>query len=177
MTYEKLAELAGAAGFTNWSALDVNTIELKTEVRDMCAVNTCGMYGKRWSCPPGCGTLEECAQRLKGRTMGILVQTVGEIEDSFDFEAMMEIEAEHKVHFKAMYAALREAGADVLAVGSGCCTSCRDCTYPDAPCRFPDKLVSSMEAYGMVVNEICKANGLAYNYGPERMAYTSCFLL
>jgi hypothetical protein len=38
-------------------------------------------------------------------------------------------------------------------------------------------MVTSMEAYGMVVNEICKANGLAYNYGPERMAYTSCFLL
>ena len=177
MTYEKLAQLAEKSGFSAWSSLDVSTIELKPEVRDMCAVNSCGQYGKRWSCPPGCGTLEECAEKLKGYTMGILVQTVGEIEDSFDFEAMMEIEAEHKVHFKEMYAALRELNLNVVALGAGCCTNCRDCTYPDQPCRFPDKLVSSMEAYGMVVNEMCKANGLAYNYGPERMAYTSCFLL
>ena len=109
--------------------------------------------------------------------MGILVQTIGDIEDSFDFEAMMEIEAEHKEHFVEMYAALRAAGVDVTALGAGCCTVCAKCSYPDEPCRFPEKMVSSMEAYGMVVNEICKANGLPYNYGPEKMAYTSCFLL
>ena len=177
MTYEMLSRIAEESGFTAWSPLDVATIELKPEVRDMCAVNTCGMYGKRWSCPPGCGTLAECAERLKGRTMGILVQTIGDIEDSFDFEAMMEIEAEHKEHFKQMQSAILDTGTNVLAIGSGCCTNCRDCTYPDNACRFPKRLVASMEAYGMVVNEICKANGLAYNYGPEKMAYTCCFLL
>ena len=52
MTYEQLADLARDAGFTNWAKLDVSTIDLKQEVRDMCAVNTCGMYNKRWSCPP-----------------------------------------------------------------------------------------------------------------------------
>lgn len=177
MTYEQLSKIAEEAGFTAWAPLDVATIELKPEVRDMCAVNTCGMYGKRWSCPPGCGTLAECGEKIKGRTMGILVQTIGDIEDSFDFEAMMEIETEHKVHFKEMHEAILDAGESVLAIGTGCCTNCRDCTYPDAPCRFPEKLVASMEAYGMVVNEICKVNGLAYNYGPEKMAYTCCFLL
>jgi hypothetical protein len=29
----------------------------------------------------------------------------------------------------------------------------------------------------MVVLEVCKANGLTYYYGPDKMAYTSCFLL
>ena len=38
-------------------------------------------------------------------------------------------------------------------------------------------MISSMEAYGMVVNEVCSANGLAYNYGPTKMAYTGCFLI
>ena len=177
MTYEELSKVAQECGFTAWAALDVSTIELKPEVRGMCAVNTCGMYEKRWSCPPGCGTLEECGERIKARTYGILVQTIGDIEDSFDFEAMMEIEAEHREHFQEMHNALLEAGVDVLAVGTGCCSICKECTYPNAPCRFPKKLVASMEAYGMVVNEVCKANGLAYNYGPEKMAYTCCFLL
>ncbi|MBQ3194660.1 MAG: DUF2284 domain-containing protein [Oscillospiraceae bacterium] len=177
MTYEQLARLAEEAGFSAWSALDVSTIELKSEVRDMCAVNSCGQYGKRWSCPPGCGTLEECGERIRACTHGILVQTYGEIEDGFDFEAMMEIEADHKEHFTEMYAALREAGADVLAIGAGCCTACAKCTYPDEACRFPEKMVSSMEAYGMLVLEVCKANGLQYYYGPDKMAYTSCFLV
>lgn len=177
MTYEQLAALAEETGFTAWAKLDVSTIELKTEVRDMCAANSCGMYGKRWSCPPGCGSLEECADRLKGYTQGILVQTVGDIEDGFDFEAMMEIEAEHKQNFLEMYESLREAGKKVLAIGSGCCTVCGKCSYPDEPCRFPDKMVSSMEAYGMLVLQICKDNGLTYYYGADKMAYTSCFLL
>ena len=177
MTYEQLAALAEETGFTAWAKLDVSTIELKTEVRDMCAANSCGMYGKRWSCPPGCGSLEECADRLKGYTQGILVQTVGDIEDGFDFEAMMEIEAEHKQNFLEMYESLREAGKKVLAIGSGCCTVCGKCSYPDEPCRFPEKMVSSMEAYGMLVLQICKDNGLTYYYGADKMAYTSCFLL
>ena len=177
MTYEQLSKMAEAAGFTAWAPLDVNTLELKPEVRDMCAVNTCGQYGKRWSCPPGCGSLEECTAELKGYTHGILVQTYGDIEDGFDFEAMMEIESDHKDHFSDMRDALREADADILALGAGCCTVCAKCTYPDAPCRFPGKQISSMEAYGMVVLEVCKANGLTYYYGSDKMAYTSCFLM
>ena len=177
MTYEELSSLAQEAEFTAWAPLDVTTIELKPEVRDMCAANSCGQYGTRWSCPPGCGTLEECTDRLKGYTRGILVQTCGDIEDGFDFEAMMEIEGEHKEHFAQMYKSLREAGASVLAIGAGCCTQCPSCTYPDAPCRFPEKMIASMEAYGMVVLEVCKANGLTYYYGADKMAYTSCFLL
>ena len=177
MNYEELSRIAEAAGFTAWAPLDVSTIELKSEVRDMCADNTCGQYDKRWSCPPGCGTLEACAAALKRRTAGILVQTSGEVEDSLDFEAMMEIEADHKAHFLEMYETLRGAGVDTLALGAGCCTQCPDCTYPDAPCRFPDRMVSSMEAYGMLVLEVCKKNGLQYYYGPDHMAYTSCFLI
>ena len=177
MTYEQLANLAEEAGFSAWAPLDISTIELKTEVRDMCAVNSCGQYGKRWSCPPGCGTLEECAHQLKDYTHGILVQTYGDIEDGFDFEAMMEIEADHKEHFSHMRDALREACSDIAALGAGCCTVCAKCTYPDEACRFPEKQISSMEAYGLVVLEVCKANGLTYYYGPDKMAYTSCFLL
>ncbi len=177
MTYEQLSGLAKDAGFTAWAPLDVATIDLKSDVRAMCATNSCGQYGKRWSCPPGCGTLEECARQIKACTGGILVQTYGDIEDGFDFEAMMEIEGEHKAHFSQMHAALREAGASVLALGAGCCTQCATCTYPDEPCRFPDRMMASMEAYGMLVLEVCQANGLPYYYGSDKMAYTSCFLL
>ena len=177
MNYEELAKLAEASGFTAWVPLDIATIELKPEVRDMCKDNTCGRYDRCWSCPPGCGDLEECAGRLKPFTGGILVQTSGEVEDSYDFEAMMEIDETHKANFEKMYAELRRRGIPVLALGAGCCTRCEKCTYPDAPCRFPDQMVSSMEAYGMLVLDVCKKNNLQYYYGSDHMAYTSCFLV
>ena len=90
---------------------------------------------------------------------------------------MMEAEAAHKEHFNALHERLLETWPGLLALGAGTCTRCRECTYPDAPCRFPEKRVSSMEACGLVVMDTCKANGLGYYYGPQSIAYTSCFLL
>ena len=116
-------------------------VELKPEVRDMCAGGSCQQYAKRWSCPPGCGTLEECNAQVNQYSYGILVQTVGDIEDSFDFEAMMEIQQTHKAHFDQMHKSICDQGEQVLALGAGCCTRCKECTYPDAPCRFPDRMV------------------------------------
>ena len=174
---EQLIEMAAAFGFEASAPLDVSTIKLKREVRDMCWDNSCGQYARRWSCPPGCGDLEECAERLKTRTRGILVQTIGEIEDSFDVESMAETESAHKRRLLEMSAALRKTAPNVLVLGAGCCTKCGVCTYPDAPCRFPEEMISSMEAYGILVLEVCKDNHLPYYYGPHRIAYTSCFLL
>ena len=174
MTYEQLAKMAEEAGFSAWAALDMHTIELKPEVRDMCATNSCGQYAKRWSCPPGCGTLEECTRKVAQYSRGILVQTVGELEDEFDGEAMMETQQLHKERFEAFCALLK--GVDALKLGAGCCTVCSQCAYPDAPCRFPEKMVSSMESYGIVVAEVCKANDLPSYYGKNTIAYTSCVL-
>ena len=65
---------------------------------------------------------------------------------------------------------------DLLPLNAGCCTVCKQCTCPDAPCRFPEKAISSMEAYGLLVNQVCTDSGLQYNYGPNTIAYTGCFL-
>ena len=177
MDYTQLAAMAEKAGFTSWVPLDIKTVKLKPEVRDMCAGGSCQQYGKRWSCPPGCGTLESCREKVNQYSYGILVQTVGDVEDSFDIETMLEIQKIHKVRFEKMHKAILDRGVQVLALGAGCCTHCKVCTYPDAPCRFPDRMVSSMEAYGMLVLDVCKANGMQYYYGSDKIAYTSCFLL
>lgn len=174
---EALKALALEAGFSYVGALNVDTIELKQEVRDMCADNTCGRYNKCWSCPPGCGELQELRNKIAAYDCGILVQTVGELEDQFDIETMMETEAHHKENMEALDATIRKVHPGVLAIGVGCCTVCEMCTYPDAPCRFPDRQMVSMEASGMVVSEVCRANNMKYYYGPETMSYTSCFLL
>ena len=175
--FERIENLALSLGAYRASVIPVENIQTDAAFRDMCAANACGQYGKRWSCPPGCGSLDECAETLRSFRGGILVQTCGDIEDGFDFEAMMEIEQEHKEHFSEMHDTLLEKGIKVLALGAGCCTICPKCTYPDSPCRFPERAVASMEAFGMVVLEVCKANGLQYYYGADRMAYTSCFLI
>lgn len=172
MDYAVMEKLAKESGFTHIAPLDPKTIALKPEVRQMCEV--CGRYGKCWSCPPGCGTLEECAARVSSYRQGILVQTVGQLEDAFDGEGMMDAQQLQKERFGDLCERLK--GYDTLTLGAGSCTMCKNCTYPDAPCRFPDKMISSMEAYGIVVADVCSANDLPYYYGKNTIAYTSCVL-
>lgn len=174
---DKWIKKALECGFTYAVEMDVRSLKLLPEVRQMCEMNTCGAYEKNWACPPACGTLAECNERLKKYSQAILVQTVGEIEDWMDFEGMMRVEAEHRKYFTQLAEIMGNEVADCLPVGTGGCKQCSTCTYPDAPCRFPDKCYTSMEAYGMEVNSICKQSDLQYNYGPGKIAYTACYFL
>lgn len=163
MNYEEIQKLALKTGFSHTAPLDVSTIDLKQDVRDMCAQG-CQQYARRWSCPPGCGTLKELKENISCYSNGILLQTVGKLEDEFDGETMMETEAIHREHFALLLEKLRPSFPDILPIGTGCCMICQTCTYPDAPCRFPEKKISSMEAYGMLVMEVCSSNHLTYYY-------------
>ena len=164
------------AGFETVAPLDPKTLKFLPEVRSMCAADRCQSFDKNWSCPPGCGTIEEWAERCSRFTKGLILQTVGDREDSYDIEAMMEAADTHKARGDAFTKALRDQGADFQFLSAGTCTRCKQCTYPDAPCRFPEMLYPSMEACGLFVSQVCKDNGVAYNYGNEKIAYTSCVL-
>lgn len=177
MNNVELLKNAEKAGFEYWAILDVKTIKLYPEVRKMCAANTCGMYEKNWSCPPGCGILEDCEEIVSNYNTGIIVQTVGEVKNSFDINGMLEIEDTHKKRSLKLDDLLRTIYKDILHLGVGACTICNQCTYPDKACRFPNKMISSLESFGVLVNELCKDNGLGYYYGPNTISYTSCFLI
>ena len=170
-------EIAYKCGFTHIAPINIPQLEFLQEVRDMCISGQCGNYNKSWSCPPACASLEEMRERVKTYTHGFLVQTVSDIEDSYDWEGMMAAEAQQKRNFKQMWAELKKEYRDILALGSGACKICEPCTYPDNPCRFPNKIEVSMEASGLFVSKVCKDNGLAYNYGSNKIAFTSCFFV
>lgn len=169
-------QLARESGFDTVAPLDPASLEFLPEVRSMCAADRCQSFGKTWSCPPGCGTLEECRDRCSKYTKGLLLQTIGDREDSYDFEAMMEAAELNKEQVEAFAKKLYAANADFLIMAAGTCTRCQKCTYPDEPCRFPDLCFPSMEACGLFVSKVCTDNGIPYNYGDEKIAYTCCVL-
>lgn len=173
--YKELIDKAVETGFSHAAPLECTTIKLRTEVRDMCAA--CHMYDKNWACPPGCGSLDECRVRVGQYKSGLLVQMTAELEDAMDGETMMETEAEHRENFKEFRMYLQELYPDMLALGAGCCSVCKKCSYPDSPCRFPEKAISSMESYGMLITQVCQDNNLPYYYGDLTITYTGCYLL
>ncbi|MDR0490767.1 MAG: DUF2284 domain-containing protein [Oscillospiraceae bacterium] len=175
--FEELSALATECGFTHCASLNVSTLEFLQDVRDMCNAERCDRFNTSWSCPPVCGTLEEMHGRAEGYSGGVLVQTVGDLEDSYDWEAIMDTGKRQKKNFARMWDELEKQYGTVLAMGTGACARCEKCTYPDSPCRFPDRTEVSMEAHGLFVSKVCTDNNLAYNYGPNKIAFTACFLL
>ena len=108
MDLKELQQMGKEIGFFKIEEMDTGKIKLLPEVRQMCSTDKCHMYGRNWSCPPACGTLEECGEDISGYTRGIIVQTKGELEDEFDGEGMMETEALHKEHFVEMHDRLKK---------------------------------------------------------------------
>ena len=166
---------AAQMGFTHAAPLDTAALVPRADVRDMCAADKCGAYGKNWTCPPHCGTLEECAAELSRYSRGILLQTVGTMEKAIDTKAYRRTEEKHLQQFHRFCDELRKVYPDALCLGSGGCRICGKCAFPE-PCRFPEKACSSMEGYGLFVTQVCRSNGLAYHHGPRTITYTACVL-
>ena len=174
---DDILQLAVEIGFSHFSELNMDALVARQEIRDMCISGKCQVYGRNWSCPPYCGTTEQCAARMKKYSRGILVQTTAYMKDEFDYEAVRETEKKHKAMFMTLTRQIRLLHGDCLPLTAGACTLCRKCTCPDRPCRFPEKRYSSMEAYGLLVKDVCEASGLAYYYGPKSLTFDSCILM
>lgn len=172
-----LLELARTHGFEHAGEMQTKALKFLPEVRDMCAADRCRCFGKNWTCPPLCGSLEQSVSRVADFSWGVLVQTVGRLEDDFDYEAMEAAALVHQGRFHAFVDDVRRESPRLLAMGAGPCTLCPECTCPEAPCRFPDQAITSMEAFGLFVSQVCESNHLDYNRGPLTVTYTSCVLL
>ena len=81
---------------------------------------------------------------MSGYSGGVLVQTSVSLEDEFDLETMGRAQELHKSRFLTLARQARLLYPDCLPLTAGSCTICRSCTYPDRPCRFPGKMLSSM---------------------------------
>ena len=167
--------IAQKCGFFAAYPLKIKTLIPRNDIRQMCAEDKCGAYGKNWTCPPYCGTLEECTAKLQGYKRGILAQTVGKLDKVVDTKGYRRAEEQHLKQLHTLYEKMREMFPEALCLGSGGCRICQRCAWPEA-CRFPEKACSSMEAYGLFVTEVCKENGARYYHGEKTVTYTACIL-
>lgn len=168
-------EQAKFMGFDAAAPLDPRRLEARIDVRAMCAADKCHAYGKNWTCPPACGTLDECQKKMHSYSRGLLLQTVGHMKKTIDSRAYRETERRHMDNFRGFAAAIRNTYPDALCLGAGGCRVCKVCAYPE-PCRFPGQAMSSMEGYGLFVTQVCRDSGLPYHYGEKTITYTACIL-
>ena len=171
-------DLARSQGFDFMGTCSAKELVAREEVRSMCSSGSCKVYGHSWACPPACGDIGDFERAMHEFEHCLVVQTVAQLEDDFDFDTMEEAGELQKRRVLDLVEALDAAGlsAETMTLSAGTCTLCAECTYPDAACRFPDKRLVSMEAAGLVVSEVCMQAGIPYNHGPQTIAYSGCVL-
>ena len=162
-------------GFDEASTIKPRILQSREDVRGMCAADKCGAYGKNWTCPPACGTLEQCQKKMNSYHNGLLLQTVGHMTKDIDSRCYRETEKKHNEALRVLWQTIKNHYPEALCLGAGGCRICKKCTYPE-PCRFPDKAMPSMEAYGLFVTQVCKDAGIDYHHGERTITYTACIL-
>lgn len=176
---QMILSLAQAHQADHVGVVPAASIPFEDALRDSCVQNYCGHYHTSWMGPPAIGDVQELRESVRRFRSGIVIQTVDQLEDSFDFEGMAAAKARHQSVFRRIRAAVRERqpALDLLALDVGCCHFCGTCTYPGEPCRNPAEALASVEAYGINVNGLLTECGLKYNNGKDTVSYVGMILI
>lgn len=154
-----------------WGCIDTAQIVFHPEVREICQGNACGCYDKTWTCPPGVGSYEECKATCLSYEKAFVFTGKYELEDSYDFEGMMDAKDCFMDMCRQIRTLWRESVGTCTLYGNGGCKLCDSCTYPDAPCRFPDQSILSLEGMGILVNRLAETAGVNYINGKDTVTY------
>ena len=139
----------------------------------MCESNACGNYGKCWTCPPDAGDIKDLINELSAYKYALVYQTVGELEDSYDFETMMEVGTQHNRLTQKVRELFSENGMEnSLHLGAGGCRICDICAKKtNEQCRYPELALKSLEAYGINVSKLAETAKMKYINGQNTVTY------
>ncbi|MBQ8345649.1 MAG: DUF4445 domain-containing protein [Clostridia bacterium] len=171
--FARLTEDAFRLGAYRAEVISVEEILPDRSFRDACASNACGLYGRCYMCPPYVGEIDDLMAELGRYEYALVYQTVTQLEDSYDFEGM--VEAKRQLHPLAQ--GLRTTAQELnlqgaLHLGPGGCGLCETCSQASGePCRFPDLAMSSPEAYGINVSQLAKTAHMKYINGQDTVTY------
>ena len=149
---------------SQYAWIDPRQIEFSERIRYVCE-HECTMYGKSWACPPAVGTVEACREKVLSYPAGLVFTTLTEVEDIADLEATFATRAPHEQITRQVRDILRQYASDVLTFSTEACAICEHCTYPNAPCRNPDRMFPCVESYGVVATDLAEKNGIEFYNG------------
>lgn len=172
---EAIAEKS-ATSTLEFGYVEIANLKFYPEIRKMCEKNTCRNYATSWACPPAVGTLEECQVRMQKYDKMLLFSQAYSLKNSFDLKGMMAGLQDFKEMSHRFQKNLTPVLSDFFILSNEGCGRCTKCTYPDAPCRFPQDLQHSLEGYGLLVNELAKEAGIPYHHGPNTVTYFGALL-
>lgn len=172
----KIEKSASESNFFEYGYVKVENLKYYDEVRTICEGNSCRNYAASWACPPAIGTITECKERIGQYNKMLLFSQKYELEDSFDFESMIAGLKDFKYTVDLFQQKVDDILSTYLLLSNEGCGRCPECTYPNAPCRFPHLLHHSLEGYGFIIKELADEAGIHYNNGSNTVTYFGALL-
>lgn len=146
------------------------------QVRTACEQNHCGCWGKTWTCPPGCGSIEQLQSNIIQYKNMLIMTKIIFLRDSFDIEQMNEGRKEFQNYLHQINQKYQMTTRGMMILGVGGCEVCPICTYPSEPCRYPQKKIISLEAAGIDVVSLAKTAKINYYNGKNTITYFAAIL-
>lgn len=133
-------------------------------VRHVCR-EECDMYGKSWACPPAVGSVEECQGKCLAFPELLMISTVTEVSDVANMEETLATRGDHEDITHQVTELIRAQGCETYTLSTEACAICERCSYPDGPCRHPDRMFPCVESHGILVTDLCEKHGMEFFNG------------
>lgn len=155
--------------------IETNELVFTDRVRHVCSTE-CPMYGKSWACPPAVGEVEECRERCLAYDKALLISTITEVSDIANIEETLATRAPHEAITRQIHEMVKQQTAASMVLSTEACAHCEKCTYPDAPCRFPDRMYPCVESHGILVTDLAEKYGIDFLAGGNIVTWFSLIL-
>ena len=170
---EKLEEQLSQLPLYVYMFIDPKGIEYSDRIRWICQ-QECPMYGKTWACPPGVGTVAECAAKCKSYNSCLMIGTITEAEDITDIAETLQTRPEHEAITNEVREMFRRQGIEPYILSTEACAVCEHCAILDGePCRKPDRMHPCVESHGINLIPTLEENGLDFQYGGNIITWYS----
>ena len=165
---------ARLAEFPLYEYAFISTEELvfADRVRWICE-HECPMYNTTWACPPAVGTIDECRQKVLAFKEGLMIATITEVSDIANIEETLSTRGEHEKITREVLELVKQQSTETLTLSTEACAHCAKCSYPDAPCRHPDRMFPCVESYCILVTDLAEKHGIDFLAGTNLVTWFS----
>ena len=175
MNRELLEAQLGELPIVQYEFFKTEDLTFTPRVRLVCETDW-PRYGSSWACPPAVGTVEECRARCLLYPDALLITTMTEVDDLADIEGTLATRAPHEEITRQVNQLLREQGVETYPLSTESCAICETCTYPDAPCRHPERMFPCVESHGILIIDTAERLGIEFQPGGNVVTWFSLIL-
>ena len=161
MDREKLEAQLSELPLYQYAFIKTEDLVFSDRIRWICE-HECPMYNTTWACPPAVGSVEECRARCMAFEDGLLIATITEVSDIANINETLATRAPHEEITRQVLALVKEQSQEAMVLSTEACAVCEKCAWPDAPCRFREKMFPCVESHGIVVTDLAEKVGIDF---------------